>query len=147
MNPSPSRLEHLVTQMKWRLEEGNGEAIYEIGVEDNGILTGLNEADLQASLSTLEKMANRCILIIINIIDTIQCNTPLSTSVNVIAPEMLHGAKYTQSHLYANHKTSYMTTTTANIGVLHYTFNSFIALFSTHKQTHSDCASYVCFLM
>ena len=56
--------------MKWRLEEGNGEAIYEIGVEDNGILTGLNEADLQASLSTLEKMANRCILIIINIIDT-----------------------------------------------------------------------------
>ena len=65
MNPSPSRLEHLVTQMKWRLEEGNGEAIYEIGVEDNGILTGLNEADLQASLSTLEKMANRCILLVL----------------------------------------------------------------------------------
>ncbi|KAL8615644.1 GTP binding protein [Nucella lapillus] len=59
VNPSPSRLEHLVTQMKWRLEEGNGEAIYEIGVEDNGILTGLNEADLQASLATLEKMASR----------------------------------------------------------------------------------------
>lgn len=51
--------------MKWRLEEGNGEAIYEIGVEDNGILTGLNEADLQASLSTLEKMANRCILLVL----------------------------------------------------------------------------------
>lgn len=59
VNPSPSRLEHLVTQMKWRLEEGNGEAIYEIGVEDNGILTGLTSADLQASLATLEKMANR----------------------------------------------------------------------------------------
>nr|KAG5704212.1 hypothetical protein BaRGS_012500 [Batillaria attramentaria] len=59
VNPSPSRLEHLVTQMKWRLEEGNGEAIYEIGVEDNGILTGLTNADLQASLSTLEKMAHR----------------------------------------------------------------------------------------
>lgn len=50
-----------MTQMKWRLEEGNGEAIYEIGVEDNGILTGLNEADLQASVSTLEKMAKRCV--------------------------------------------------------------------------------------
>ena len=48
-----------MTQMKWRLEEGSGEAIYEIGVEDNGILTGLNEADLQASVSTLEKMAKR----------------------------------------------------------------------------------------
>lgn len=59
VNPSASRLEHLVTQMKWRLEEGNGEAIYEIGVEDNGILTGLTEMDLQASLVTLETMANR----------------------------------------------------------------------------------------
>lgn len=59
MNPSPSRFEHLVTQMKWRLEEGNGEAIYEIGVEDNGILTGLSEADLEASFTTLKKMANR----------------------------------------------------------------------------------------
>ncbi|XP_076442084.1 GTP-binding protein 2-like [Babylonia areolata] len=59
VNPSPSRLEHLVTQMKWRLEEGEGEAIYEIGVEDNGLLTGLNEADLKASLSTLETMSQR----------------------------------------------------------------------------------------
>lgn len=48
--------------MKWRLQEGNGEAIYEIGVEDNGILTGLNESDLKASLSTLEKMAKRLVL-------------------------------------------------------------------------------------
>ena len=59
VNPTPTRLEHLVTQMKWRLEEGNGEAIYEIGVEDNGILTGLNESDLQASLSSLEIMSRR----------------------------------------------------------------------------------------
>lgn len=59
VNPSETRLEHLVTQMKWRLEEGSGEAIYEIGVEDNGILTGLNDADLQASWETLEKMATR----------------------------------------------------------------------------------------
>ena len=62
VNPTPSRLEHLVTQMKWRLEEGNGEAIYEIGVEDNGILTGLNDTDLQASWSTLEKMAERYVV-------------------------------------------------------------------------------------
>ncbi len=36
MDPSPERLEHLITQMKWRLGEGLGEAIYEVGVEDNG---------------------------------------------------------------------------------------------------------------
>lgn len=31
VEPSESRFEHLVTQMKWRLREGQGEAIYEIG--------------------------------------------------------------------------------------------------------------------
>lgn len=59
MNPSSSRLEHLVTQLKWRLQEGQGEAIYEIGVEDNGMLTGLSEDELQSSLNTLNIMAAR----------------------------------------------------------------------------------------
>ena len=31
INPSTQRFEHLVTQMKWRLQEGHGEAIYQIG--------------------------------------------------------------------------------------------------------------------
>lgn len=57
VNPSKQRFEHLVTQMKWRLREGNGEAIYEIGVEDSGILAGLTNWDMTASLQTLEKMA------------------------------------------------------------------------------------------
>ena len=48
--------------MKWRLKEGNGEAIYEIGVEDNGLMTGLLKEDLDASMKTLSEMANRFIL-------------------------------------------------------------------------------------
>lgn len=59
VNPSPHRFEHLVTQMKWRLEEGQGEAIYEIGVEDNGLLVGLSNSDLMASVHTLERMAEK----------------------------------------------------------------------------------------
>ncbi|XP_064599993.1 GTP-binding protein 2-like [Liolophura sinensis] len=59
VNPSESRFEHLVTQMKWRLQEGHGEAIYEIGVEDNGLCVGLSESDLNASLTNLQKMAQR----------------------------------------------------------------------------------------
>jgi GTPase len=43
--------------MKWRLREGQGEAIYEIGVEDNGVLTGLAECEMTASLQTLQQMA------------------------------------------------------------------------------------------
>lgn len=37
ISPSKQRLDHLVTQLKWRLNEGNGEAIYEIGVTDSGV--------------------------------------------------------------------------------------------------------------
>ncbi|XP_060068959.1 GTP-binding protein 2-like [Ylistrum balloti] len=59
VNPSDFRLEHLVTQMKWRLEEGHGEAIYEIGVEDNGMLVGLTDVELEASVRTLNRMADR----------------------------------------------------------------------------------------
>ena len=45
--------------MKWRLREGNGEAIYNIGVEDNGVMTGLSEEDMSSSLDTLQEMARR----------------------------------------------------------------------------------------
>ena len=59
VNPTDQRLEHLVTQMKWRLREGQGEAIYQIGVEDNGLMTGLSGEDMDSSLDTLREMARR----------------------------------------------------------------------------------------
>ncbi|XP_062852038.1 GTP-binding protein 2 isoform X1 [Trichomycterus rosablanca] len=59
VNPTQYRFEHLATQMKWRLQEGRGEAVYQIGVEDNGLLVGLSEADLRASLRTLHRMAEK----------------------------------------------------------------------------------------
>ena len=62
INPTEKRLEHLVTQMKWRLEEGKGEAIYKIGVEDNGTCAGLSDNELESTMNTLRKMAERLIL-------------------------------------------------------------------------------------
>uniref|UniRef100_A0A3Q2VHJ7 GTP binding protein 2 n=1 Tax=Haplochromis burtoni TaxID=8153 RepID=A0A3Q2VHJ7_HAPBU len=59
VNPTQYRFEHLATQLKWRLQEGRGEAVYQIGVEDNGLLVGLTEADMKASLNTLKKMAEK----------------------------------------------------------------------------------------
>lgn len=59
MNPSPTRFEHLVTQLKWRLREGQGEAIYEIGVEDSGSFAGLTGREFEATLETLKQMADR----------------------------------------------------------------------------------------
>ncbi|KAJ3114458.1 GTP-binding protein 1 [Phlyctochytrium bullatum] len=58
VDPPPERIEHLITQMKWRLAEGSGEAMYEIGVSDNGELVGLSPEDLEASLETLRLMAS-----------------------------------------------------------------------------------------
>lgn len=59
VNPSEKRLEHLTTQLKWRLQEGQGEAIYEIGVEDNGLLAGLSRDEMRKSLAVLTTMATK----------------------------------------------------------------------------------------
>ena len=57
VNPSSERFQHLVTQLKWRLSEGQGEAIYELGVSDHGILIGMTDMEFQHSLATLKRMA------------------------------------------------------------------------------------------
>lgn len=59
VSPSSERFEKLVTQLKWRLLEGNGEAIYELGVLDSGLLVGLDIYELRSSLSTLTQMATK----------------------------------------------------------------------------------------
>ncbi|CAO3632508.1 unnamed protein product [Mucor fragilis] len=43
--------------MKWRLSEGNGEALYEIGVDDDGTIKGLTVEEMEMSINTLRKMA------------------------------------------------------------------------------------------
>jgi GTPase len=40
------RIEHLTTQMSYRLNEGNGIAFYQIGVLDSGQVTGLTELEI-----------------------------------------------------------------------------------------------------
>ncbi|SCV69082.1 BQ2448_2102 [Microbotryum intermedium] len=53
---TPHRLARLVTQLKWRLIEGGGCAVYELGVLDAGTLVGLSRADMQETLDTLGLM-------------------------------------------------------------------------------------------
>lgn len=57
VQPPPARFLELVTQMKYRLLEGSGECIYEIGVTDDGRARGLSPDALAASLATLSRMA------------------------------------------------------------------------------------------
>lgn len=57
LSPSPERLTRLITQLKWRLLEGGGQALYEIGVGDKGQLVGLPRREMDGSLDALERMA------------------------------------------------------------------------------------------
>ena len=54
---SSERLVRLTTQMKFRVQEGTGEAFYVIGVGDKGEATGITNEDMEASLRNLHKMA------------------------------------------------------------------------------------------
>jgi len=56
---SEEKLEKIATQMKYRIREGGGEAIYEIGVRDDGQLIGVSERDLELTLSSLRQAAKR----------------------------------------------------------------------------------------
>lgn len=56
---SEKRLKELESQMRFRVNEGNGQSIYIIGVEDDGTPYGLSQAEFEGSLQTLEKICKR----------------------------------------------------------------------------------------
>ena len=66
-NLNDIRKEELVTQLNYRLEEGNGECIYEIGIKDNGFVEGITKNELRESLENLKEMSNTLNVSIIKI--------------------------------------------------------------------------------
>ena len=56
-NPTLNRVDHLTTQMRFRLNEGYGHAVYRVGVEDNGIVLGISHEEMLETLSVLFYMA------------------------------------------------------------------------------------------
>jgi hypothetical protein len=56
------RIEHLTTQMKFRLNEGKGKsqltAYYQIGVLDSGQVTGLKDHEVYETLAVIFFMAS-----------------------------------------------------------------------------------------
>jgi GTPase len=53
---SDSRILHLITQMKWRLSEGNNRAIYLIGIDDDGTLYQMTDDEMAESIDTFKKI-------------------------------------------------------------------------------------------
>lgn len=56
-HPTPDKIVRRSTQMKFRLQEGSGEAFYVIGVGDKGEAIGITHKEMEVSLRTLHKMA------------------------------------------------------------------------------------------
>lgn len=52
------KIKKYATQMKFRLIEGKGEAIYLIGVQDNGQIVGLPTNDIGVSIDIIHKICN-----------------------------------------------------------------------------------------
>ena len=51
------RKQRLASQMKYRMERGSGEAIYFIGVDDDGNLLGLSDEKIEESLFVLKSIS------------------------------------------------------------------------------------------
>jgi small GTP-binding protein len=56
-NLTPEKLANRMTQMKYRINEGSGEAFYHIGVMDDGTLLGLTENEYIESVKNLYQIA------------------------------------------------------------------------------------------
>lgn len=71
LSPTPTRFEKLKTQLKWRLLEGGGMALYELGVLDDGTLVGLSRDEMDESLSNLGRMAREldCELELVRVVE------------------------------------------------------------------------------
>jgi GTPase len=59
LNVDNERKENLITQMRRRCIEGNGECVYILGVEDNGVMTGLTDNEYDETIQNIKILANK----------------------------------------------------------------------------------------
>ena len=57
LDVNSDRKENLITQMRRRCIEGNGECIYILGVEDSGTMTGISEKEYEETLENIKTIA------------------------------------------------------------------------------------------
>ena len=59
LNLCDERLKNLVTQMRYRCQEGNGECIYNLGVEDDGSMSGITEEEYEETINNINLIAGK----------------------------------------------------------------------------------------
>lgn len=68
-NMHSKKFQKYISQMRYRLQEGNGKVIYIIGVLDSGILFGLNSLQKNQAVRVLKKMCSKNSADITSILD------------------------------------------------------------------------------
>ena len=59
LDNSVEKVEKIATQMRWRTNEGNGESLYTIGIEDDGSVVGINHEEYLKSIDILTSAADK----------------------------------------------------------------------------------------
>jgi len=59
LNNDENRLEEYMSQLKWRLGEGNGEAIYYLGIQNDGTFYYWSENEKLQSINMIKKLVNK----------------------------------------------------------------------------------------
>jgi GTPase len=68
LHDNDDKFQNRVTQLKYRIDEGMGDAFYHIGVMDNGTILGISIEDYTKSKEILSKMAQQldaCVQVVI----------------------------------------------------------------------------------
>jgi len=86
---SKEELEGKITQLNFRLDEGNGEAIYEIGVTDDGCPLGITQVYLDETLKNVQYMADQ-IDATVQVIDTSESPISLANESNKMTYAKCH---------------------------------------------------------
>ena len=66
-NIDDRRREEFISQMLWRIKEGNGEAIYYLGVEDDGTFYNWNKNEIKQTIESFKKIVSLAKLKIVKI--------------------------------------------------------------------------------
>ena len=59
LNVDNDRKENLITQMRRRCIEGNGECIYILGVGDDGTMSGISDNEYEETIQNIKTLANK----------------------------------------------------------------------------------------
>jgi hypothetical protein len=97
INVDRNKLQKRITQMKFRLHEGNGECHYLIGVEDNGNPIGINEVEMKESIETIKRMVNSCEDVKINNIEYLIGQNGFIASITIKSKKIFDSSLFNQS--------------------------------------------------